>query len=1172
MKLSGIDFPKKLLNALSDGSLVIFAGAGVSMGEPANLPNFRNLAKKIASGTGKKLSEGKPEDRFLGELKQSGVDIYKCASEVLNRPGLKPTELHCNLLRLFLTPESVRIVTTNFDLLFEHAAEKVFDSGPEVFRAPALPLGGKFSGIVHVHGSVYSPEDMILTDEDFGRAYLVEGWARRFLVELFRSFTVLFVGYSHNDTIMNYLARALSGHGKPRFALDTDARGKWEILGIEPVIYPSPDGSHSALYEGIDRLAKHFKRGVLDWRRMINELVSNPPSLLNEEERDTIDQALADVSKMRFFTEAASSPEWIEWLDWNKYLDGLFYNGTLSERDTQLAHWLTVKFSCNHANRLFRLIGGHGMRLNPDFWHGLARFVGLDKENSWDKETLSRWISLLLATAPPYPQAIMLLWLGERCIKHEMFDSMIEVFDTMAASRLRLFAGPDIDDEDSSITADLKPSSDHHAISSLWENYLKPNRDRVAESLIANVIGHLERQHFTLSTWGSADRKWNPASMNRSAIEPNEQDKHPKAFDVLIDATRDCMEWLALNRMETAAQLCGKLAVSEAPLLRRLAVHTSVIRKDLGADEKIDWLLSNFDLRDISIHHELFRAVIKTYPDSGPERRQNVINAVLAYRWPDQENEKEELYAAGVHIDWFNSLHTEKPDCAFAKQALDEVRERFPNLRPSEHPEHLVWTGDAEFVGSQSPWTVEELLSESAEKWSEKLLSFKQEKLLESYRQGLVLAVGEAAKKDFKWGLSLAHILVNRDEWDTDIWPALLKAWSETGITEENQFQEVTKLLSRTELYDKNILSVSRVLCALVKDDSRSCPPSLLSQANRIAETLWGKLDREKVLSDEFDWPTRAINHPAGDLTQFWLRSLNSWRNRQDPIPEFLGDEYRSVLSVIIQDGSISGRLGRCVLAGHFHFLLRVDEKWTKENLLPLFEECLNEEDYNAAWAGFVQWQQLAPDIAELLEQPFLEAVRWIKKDYPNRHQRSRFISVYTTMMVYFAKDPIGTWIPGFFKNADEKDKLDLASAIRWHLAHMDEERQKELWDRWLKPYWENRLKGIPPSLLEPREINLMLTWLPHLNKLFPEAVDLAIQMPPGLLERNYIVHEVTDSDLPQSYPEAVAKLLIYLGTCDLPNYEWYKGKELIDKLLQSDIDQEFKGKLKELIIQLRLR
>jgi hypothetical protein len=52
-------------------------------------------------------------------------------------------------------------------------------------------------------------QDIVLTDSDFGRAYLTEGWARRFLVDLFRHFTVLFVGYSHSDTVMHYLARAL---------------------------------------------------------------------------------------------------------------------------------------------------------------------------------------------------------------------------------------------------------------------------------------------------------------------------------------------------------------------------------------------------------------------------------------------------------------------------------------------------------------------------------------------------------------------------------------------------------------------------------------------------------------------------------------------------------------------------------------------------------------------------------------------------------------------------------------------------------------------------------------------------------------------------------------------------------------------------------------------------
>ena len=103
----------------------------------------------------------------------------------------------------------LRLVTTNFDTLFEEAARESTGVQPEVFPAPALPLGREFHGIVHVHGTIDKPHDMVLTDADFGRAYLTEAWARRFLVDLFRSFTVLFVGYGHSDTVMNYLARAL---------------------------------------------------------------------------------------------------------------------------------------------------------------------------------------------------------------------------------------------------------------------------------------------------------------------------------------------------------------------------------------------------------------------------------------------------------------------------------------------------------------------------------------------------------------------------------------------------------------------------------------------------------------------------------------------------------------------------------------------------------------------------------------------------------------------------------------------------------------------------------------------------------------------------------------------------------------------------------------------------
>ena len=298
MKIAGIQFPEPLLSVLRDCRLVVFAGAGVSMGEPAKLPDFEQLTLKIASGTGESLQDQEPEDRFLGRLHHNkGVDIYARAVQALSYENLQTTEFHRNLLRLFSDLKQVRIVTTNFDLLFEQAAKDVFGEEPEVFRAPALPLGRNFNGIIHVHGSVLHPCEMVLTDADFGRAYLTEGWARRYLVELFRHFTVLFVGYSHSDTIVSYLARALPENetGK-RFALtkENDNPQRWRVLGIEPIGFPNPSGDYSALYEGVRRLAETVRRSVLDWQHEITELATKPPPL-NDEDIDIIEDALKDV-------------------------------------------------------------------------------------------------------------------------------------------------------------------------------------------------------------------------------------------------------------------------------------------------------------------------------------------------------------------------------------------------------------------------------------------------------------------------------------------------------------------------------------------------------------------------------------------------------------------------------------------------------------------------------------------------------------------------------------------------------------------------------------------------------------------------------------------------------------------------------------------------------------
>jgi len=75
-----IDLPDELVAAQEQGRLVIFAGAGVSMGAPSNLPSFKQLTERIAENTGYDPTE--PYDVFLGTLADASVNVIPCAETI----------------------------------------------------------------------------------------------------------------------------------------------------------------------------------------------------------------------------------------------------------------------------------------------------------------------------------------------------------------------------------------------------------------------------------------------------------------------------------------------------------------------------------------------------------------------------------------------------------------------------------------------------------------------------------------------------------------------------------------------------------------------------------------------------------------------------------------------------------------------------------------------------------------------------------------------------------------------------------------------------------------------------------------------------------------------------------------------------------------------------------
>ncbi len=1064
MRLAGVDFPRRLTDALKRGELVVFAGAGVSMGTPASLPNFESLATAIAAGTGEAQDEGEPVDRFLGRLKGKGTDVHERAAEVLRRGNPEPTALHGDLLRLYRTPQSVRVVTTNFDALFEQAASHVFDSAPSVFTAPALPLGNGFSGIVHVHGDLDDPRGMVLTDADFGKAYLTGGWARRFLVDLFRTHTVLFVGYSHGDTVMNYLSRALTPGAGDRFALtDQPDNEEWQLLGVEPIGYvKSAEDDHSALAEGIRRLANYSRQGLIDWQRHIAEIAKDRPPL-DDEAVDLIDDAVSDPERCRFFTDAASHVDWIEWLERRGHLAALFGTAELTERDERLARWLAERFGGDHASALFLLIGRNDSRVHPSLWWQLARVVQ-DQERPLSAAILARWVSLLLATDPRIRDTNLLLSLGERCAEAGLKDALLDVFDAMATGGLVIepgFALMNEDDDGSAVRVQTDRQHDQmaqFALERLYEDHLKPNLHEVAESLLERAVRRLAERSRTLRSWQQATRDDDEMSFHRSAIEPHEQDqdRYLQSIDALIDAARDALDYLVAARPKAGAGWCDRLVVEEAPLLRRLAVHALSSRSDLSADEKVGWLMSRTGLHDRATHHETFLAMGASYPDTSTEQRQAIIDAIREYEWRAHDDEGER-YTAHRHFEWLAWLSDSDPGCDLAREALEGIRQRHPDFGPSEHPEFTHYHSSWSYEGPESPWGVEELLSRPAGETLEQLLTFRGDSPFGPNRGGLLRSVGEAAKRDFKWGLALTDALAESEDWDSDLWTALLRSWS--GELDEGKHRLALARLSDIELHRRQVRAIAAMLLSLVKDGGLPYAPELLEESNHLARSLWAHCGQDDGEPESGSWLTVAINHPAGAITEYWIWSLSLWRNRHETRPEAMDEEHSSALLQVINEQTVAGRLGRTVLAQSLGFLLAADEAWTREHLVPLFEHA-DGGDYQAVWDGLLHGR-LDRNVITAMEDAIFAAIPHMSDLFPSQSQhRQTFIALCTAVVTYLVDDPLDAWIPEFLKTDDDSDKRLFAWSLGERIGEMDDAVQRELWDRWLKQYWETAFRA----------------------------------------------------------------------------------------------------------------
>ncbi|WP_332603601.1 SIR2 family protein [Arthrobacter sp. S2(2024)] len=392
-----VNIPNGLLEAHRENRLVVFAGAGVSVDQPSGLPLFERLAHCIGEQTGHVPSEIqlKNPDRFLGDLSEH-TDVHRLASNIIGKDSSSPNALHHAILRLTTAGDgNPRIVTTNYDLHLSTAAD-LEEIRLQRFDGPALPMGNDFSGIVHLHGSLdQDPRRLVLTDKDFGRAYLTDAWAAQFLHRMFRQYTVLFVGYSHSDMVMEYLARGLP-RGTERYALTRDDEvSKWRRLEIHPIAYPVAAGEqHTALNEVVIEWAERADSGLLSQRQRISDLVNGPPPE-DPVRADYLEEALATEHTAAFFTEFARGEAWLAWAETQHSFKALATD-TQSALSLVLARWFVTNFvmlesETHRALRTVQILGG---RIGRVLWSEIA--LGLFRSKEVRPSTFKAWVALLL--------------------------------------------------------------------------------------------------------------------------------------------------------------------------------------------------------------------------------------------------------------------------------------------------------------------------------------------------------------------------------------------------------------------------------------------------------------------------------------------------------------------------------------------------------------------------------------------------------------------------------------------------------------------------------------------------------------------------------------------------------------------------------------------------------
>lgn len=918
MKFGNIEIPANLIQSLQENRIIVFAGAGVSMAAPANLPDFVSLTRKILNLDATEKFDS--PDQKLGEGFDQGVRIHEQCIRILQQGSPQPTALHDDILKLF--PKKPKVITTNFDLLFEQAFKNSQpNSHIKTFNAPVFPLGNNIEGIIYLHGNITDPRSMVLSDADFGRAYLSESWAKRLLNDAFLNYDFIFIGYSYNDTILKYLTRALPKTRASKLYAFTNIEGgnvqqinHWQSLGVEPLIYRKEKGTHQQLPEAVHELSKFMQYDFADQDRLFKVNIKKYEQNNSDDVLNYV-KFFLDLDNYKSFYTVANAEIWLPKITEDQTLFDVFMR-----HEEDFFQWL-IGYLETHLNEIMDFLQKYPiLKSNQSFlWRVFRKLDDTDNKNCY-------WKWFLFLERSLYQENNLFngvhLWVLKKLIDFDLineFSRALEVY---------LYIN---------IQPEVKFCIKKYDFYSLIDKV--KNKDNFHKIVVKILVQKIEEYDVVSELY---NQKNEHTAWTKKEIW--EKDKS-YSKELNYDLVHGILEIIAEKKL-TKGQIddyAKHLLNSKSILLKRLGLYVLSEVGSYDTDFIYNLINLKIDFFDSEYRSEVFKFLEKHYQKLSAPRKREVIEKINDHFNDDREK-----------IKWFAWIHKFSPLCILVKQEYENVEVKYPNYTLSDKP-YLAWHSSGVYsVVDISPFTSEEIEQRHDYIWYLALLEYDFHRM--SFNQGNDLGyVGlwqEIIKAKPFWLLDFLDftLLVTPEHSLIIKIVDTAKNWHFDQLTHDKFYEICQKILS---FKDKNqIYAVVHFLSNLNEVEYYQNNIQQYSVCIELAQQIIIlNIHTESTISGDIDELTESLNSVNGALVWFVIKLYELSKN------ESKIQKKCEVFIHFLLENDVNGYALIRIL-GQYSFLKNRNSLFAQKEVLPyLFSS--HEKMKLQSWRGYLQNKNL---------------------------------------------------------------------------------------------------------------------------------------------------------------------------------------------------------------------